>query len=95
MLRANSSCCPVRPWSVVLAAVLLFSAAMMAQRTISTGSIVGTVTDPSGAVVSGAKVTITNTGTGRPSTRQATPLVRSAVLRVSRELQSAGFGQGL
>jgi Carboxypeptidase regulatory-like domain len=53
-------------FSVILAAVLvLLCAGLMAQTTVSTGSIVGTVTDPSGAVLSGAKVTITNTGTGQ------------------------------
>src|SRR5258708_26876834 len=36
-----------------------------AQTTLSTGSIVGTVTDPSGAVVDGAKVVIINTGTNQ------------------------------
>jgi hypothetical protein len=44
----------------------LLSAA--AQTTISTGSIQGTVTDPSGAVLSGAKVSITNKGTGQSIT---------------------------
>jgi hypothetical protein len=44
-------------------ALLLAPTMLAAQTTISTGSIVGTVTDPSGAVVSGAKVTITNKGT--------------------------------
>jgi len=40
---------------------------LMAQTTVGTGSIVGTVTDPQDAVVSGAKVTITNTQTGQVS----------------------------
>lgn len=50
---------------VILAAVLvLLCAGLMAQSTIASGSVIGTVTDPSGAIVSGAKVTITNAGTG-------------------------------
>lgn len=40
---------------------------MFAQTTISTGSIQGTVTDPSGALVNGARVTIRNRGTGQTS----------------------------
>jgi hypothetical protein len=48
--------------------MLVLSLPMLAQTTVSTGSIVGTVTDPSGAVVSGAKVAITNTGTGQTTT---------------------------
>ncbi|HVN21649.1 MAG TPA: carboxypeptidase regulatory-like domain-containing protein [Dongiaceae bacterium] len=48
------------------------TAVSAAQTTISTGSIVGTVTDPSGAVVSGAKVTITNKGTGQAITTTTT-----------------------
>src|SRR6478609_1749678 len=38
-----------------------------AQSTVATGSIQGTVTDPNGAVVQGATVTITNKGTGQSS----------------------------
>jgi hypothetical protein len=38
---------------------------MFAQTTVSTGSIVGTVTDPTGALVNGAKIVITNTATGQ------------------------------
>jgi hypothetical protein len=51
---------------VLLSSVMFLIAVLAtAQTTISTGSIVGTVTDPQGAVVSGAKVTITNAGTGQ------------------------------
>ena len=36
---------------------------LLAQTTVGTGSIVGTVNDPSGAVISGAQITITNAAT--------------------------------
>src|ERR1700726_3034564 len=45
--------------------VVFSSALLLAQTTLSTGSINGTVTDPSGAVVSGAKISIMNTSTGQ------------------------------
>src|SRR5215469_1409586 len=52
---------------VPTAALILSSLplSLLAQTTVSTGSIVGTISDPSGAVLSGAKVTITNTATGQ------------------------------
>ncbi len=48
-----------------LLSVVLCSFPLFAQTTISTGSIQGLVTDPSGAVVSGAKISISNKATGR------------------------------
>jgi hypothetical protein len=44
---------------------LLISATVWAQTTVGTGSIVGTVTDSSGALVSDAKVVITDVDTGQ------------------------------
>ena len=53
--------------SVVLGMIILVavSAILRAQTTVSTGSIQGIVTDQTGAVVSGAKVSMTNQATGR------------------------------
>ena len=53
--------------AALLAVVMLFSwAAAVAQ--FDTGTIVGSVTDPSGAVIPQTTVTITNTGTGAETT---------------------------
>src|ERR1035437_2693769 len=51
--------------ALVSAFVLLSSALLPAQTTVGTGSISGTVTDPSGAVVDGATVAITNGATNQ------------------------------
>lgn len=48
--------------------VIVLSSMMVAQVTVQTGGIVGTVSDPSRAAVSDAKVVITNTSTGQSST---------------------------
>jgi hypothetical protein len=45
---------------------------LLAQTTISTGSIQGLVTDPSGAVVGGAKISISDKATGRLITVKST-----------------------
>jgi len=50
---------------ISLFCVALCAVPLLAQTTISTGSIQGSVTDPSGAVVSGAKISISNKATGR------------------------------
>ncbi len=52
----------------ILALFLLSPGAIRAQ--VNTADVVGTVTDPSGAVIPNAKVTITNTGTGISRTMQ-------------------------
>jgi hypothetical protein len=65
MLNLNSPRRSTRFCLLTLVAVFLMSSSpLLAQTTLSTGSIAGTVTDPSGAVVSGAKIVITNAGTG-------------------------------
>jgi hypothetical protein len=50
---------------LVLSLPLLLVSLAQSQSTVGTGSIVGVVSDPSGAVVSGAKVAITNVATGQ------------------------------
>jgi len=57
---------------LLVAAVLamLISSPLMAQTTVAQGSIQGTVTDPSGAAVVGARVTITNKANGQASVTQ-------------------------
>ncbi|MGC1130973.1 MAG: TonB-dependent receptor, partial [Candidatus Acidiferrales bacterium] len=64
-----------RLFAVVFAlafAFLIGSATLKAQTTISQGSIQGTITDPAGAVVPGAVVSITNRATGQVSTTTTT-----------------------
>jgi hypothetical protein len=51
----------MRVWGAILALLLYVS---VAQAQVVTGDILGTITDPSGAVVPNAKITITNLGTG-------------------------------
>lgn len=70
MLNFNSLGRSKRSSVLVLIAIfcLVFCVGALAQTTVSTGSIVGTVTDPQGAVVEGARVAITNVATGQSIT---------------------------
>lgn len=61
-----------RLFVLVAFALLLASPLLPAQTTISTGSIVGTITDPQGAVVPAAKVTISDKGTGQATATSTT-----------------------
>ena len=66
----NSQISKVWVWNRVrlvalIAMVLGMSSTILAQATISTGSIQGTVSDPSGAIIAGAKVVIVSQETGQ------------------------------
>jgi hypothetical protein len=55
--------------SLFVCVILLFACASASlAQTSETGALTGTVTDPSGAVISGATVTATNVGTGQSRT---------------------------
>jgi len=53
------------PFVIIAVFIFWMSAPLFAQSTTAAGSIQGTLTDPSGAVVEGAKITITNKDTGQ------------------------------
>lgn len=55
---------------LILQLVILLSFCATTSAQVTTGSILGTIRDASGAVVPGAKVTVTDTGKGTSSTRQ-------------------------
>lgn len=71
----------LRP-SVFWRVFVLWSSLASAQSNTATGSIQGTVTDPSGATIGGAEVTITNTadGTRRDLTSNTSGLYNSGTL---------------
>ncbi|HEX7961782.1 MAG TPA: TonB-dependent receptor [Terriglobales bacterium] len=62
-MNPKASCSISFHFFLALTLALLFLCTVPLYAQVDTGSIVGTVTDPSGAVVSGAKVTLTNLGT--------------------------------
>jgi hypothetical protein len=59
-------------FTLLVTCVLAASTVLLAQTTVSQGSIQGTITDPSGAVVGGAKISITHKETGQVSTTTST-----------------------
>src|SRR5581483_11906069 len=84
-------------WLCGLFSLLLFAWAMPTLAQSPTGSIEGTVTDPNGAVVSGAKVTITEKATGRvitTTTNTSGHFEARALLpgQYSVKIEQAGFG---
>ena len=86
------------PLIAALALLLLLPSASLAQSTISTGNVNGTVTDPSGAAVAGAKVTITRAETGVSTvvTTNAGGLYNSGSIAVGTytvTVEAAGFAK--
>src|SRR5262245_65742519 len=76
--------------------ILFIGAAAFPQSQMSTGDIKGTVRDPSGAVVPGATITVTNveTGVSRTATTETTGEYRMLVLppgTYSVKIQALGF----
>ena len=64
----------------LLAAITLISSPLLAQAPATTGSIAGTVTSPSGAVLAGAHVTVTGqTGKAITATTDSQGADRSAL----------------
>src|SRR4026207_2440045 len=83
---------------VVLAlfVIVFITAAALPQAQMSTGDVKGTVTDPSGAVVPGANITVTNveTGVSRNATTQAIGEYRILILPpgiYSIKIEAYGF----
>src|SRR5258708_13146752 len=62
----------MRAHGAILVALLGVVVSGVSQTTVSTGGIQGTVTDPSGALVTGAIVSITNTATGQTASVNTT-----------------------
>ena len=78
---------PVRSLAVnllTIASVFLWAIQIQAQAT--TASIHGTVTDPTGAVLANALVTVVNTSTGMPMSKVVEPIYDNISLPLDRPL---------
>src|SRR5689334_10592305 len=64
LLRRGGKPMSVKTATLALVGFLLLSSVLLFSQGGATGTILGTVLDNSGAVVSGATVTVTNVGTG-------------------------------
>jgi hypothetical protein len=99
MLNQNPPARFASRWSLsiaLLAALVFLCSISIAQTTVGTGSIVGTVTDSTGAAVTGAKITITDQGTGQVITAvsNATGIFSSGALTPSKykvQVSAKGF----
>lgn len=76
--------------------LLLFCARTPAQAGIDTGSVTGTIKDPTGAMVVGARCTLTNTGTGVSQTTLSTSAgAYTFPARPGRDISAHGDSQGI
>jgi len=83
---------------LMMSVALLFATIANSQTAVVTGTIRGVVADQSGAVVSGADVTVTNTGTGRQRSTKSNASGEYAVVDLpagnySVTVKMAGFEQ--
>src|SRR5579864_3752628 len=88
------ACARLRNW--LAAAFVFFCLAFILQAQVDTGTILGTVTDASGAVIPGAKVTIRNEGTSftQSTTTSASGTYVFTPLRIGTytvEVEKEGF----
>src|SRR5947209_14572156 len=56
---------------VAVLALIVFASVLASAQNASTGAVLGTVTDPSGAVVTGAEVTLTSVATNQSTTAKS------------------------
>ena len=69
-MNQSRRCSPTIVFALLLAIAMFLPACLPAQ--VDTGGVTGTITDPTGAAVPGAKITLTNNATGIIETTQST-----------------------